>query len=156
MVAEHKTAYRGKQRTIYVGPQAQAVLSLYLLRGADSYCFSPIESERQRRADRTAARTTKAGQGNEVGTNRTRKPRKTPGEAYTTHSYGRAIRYACARAKLPGWAPNQLRHNAATQIRKHYGLEAAAVILGHSEVGVTQVYAEADRTKAVEVALKIG
>ncbi len=54
------------------------------------------------------------------------------------------------------WSPNQLRHNAATEIRKQFGLDAAQVILGHSEIGVTQIYAEADRTKAVEVALMIG
>jgi integrase len=46
---EHKTAYRGRERTLYVGPKAQKVLTPYLLRGADDPCFSPIESEQQRR-----------------------------------------------------------------------------------------------------------
>jgi site-specific recombinase XerD len=57
---------------------------------------------------------------------------------------------------LAVWSPNQLRHNAATKIRGQFGLEAAASILGHSEVGVTQVYAEADRTRAIEVARVMG
>lgn len=52
---DHKTAYRGKSRIIYVGPQAQNILRPYLLRPASAYCFSAIESERQRRAARTAA-----------------------------------------------------------------------------------------------------
>lgn len=120
---EHKNAYRGKVRTIYVGPKAQAVLALYLLRDAKSYCFSPIESERQRRAARTAARVTPLNMGNRPGSNIARKPRKEPGEFWTTVTYGRAIKYACQRAKLANWAPNQLRHNAATQIRKQYGLD---------------------------------
>lgn len=38
--------------------------------------------------------------------------------------------------------PHQLRHSAATRLRKQYGLEAAQVILGHKVLTVTQVYAE--------------
>ena len=57
---------------------------------------------------------------------------------------------------LPNWHPNQLRHSAATMIRKEFGLEAAQVILGHSRADVTQVYAERDNAKALEVIRKIG
>ena len=38
----------------------------------------------------------------------------------------------------------------------HYGLEAAQVILGHSQANITQVYAERDLAKGVEVAKLIG
>jgi hypothetical protein len=41
-------------------------------------------------------------------------------------------------------------------IRARYGLEAAQVILGHSRTDVTQVYAERDLAKAVEVMREIG
>ena len=34
------------------------------------------------------------------------------------------------------WAPNQLRHMAATDIRKCHGLEAAGVILCHNQLEV--------------------
>ncbi len=54
------------------------------------------------------------------------------------------------------WSPNQLRHTAATKIRKEFGLEAAQVILGHAAADVTQVYAERDAEKAREVIRKIG
>jgi integrase len=54
------------------------------------------------------------------------------------------------------WSPNQLRHTAATQIRREFGLEAAQVILGHSKADVTQVYAERDLAKGAEVARRIG
>ena len=47
--------------------------------------------------------------------------------------------------------PHQLRHTAATRLRKQFGLEAAQVILGHKTLTVTQVYAE----KNIEAALKI-
>ena len=100
-------------------------------------------------------RKTRMSCGNRPGTNVARKPRKKPGECFTTRSYARSIYYACKRAKLTHWHPNQLRH-AATEIRKQFGLDAASVILGNSGLEVTQVYAEQDRQKAIEVALKLG
>lgn len=154
--SRHKTAWRGKSRTVYVGPQAQLILMPYLLRASDAYCFSPIEADRQRREARHAARTTPLSCGNRPGTHVAKKPLRTPGERYATRSYGRAVSYAAKRAGLPVWGPNRLRHSLATNIRQAEGLEAAAVILGHSEVGVTQVYAEADRVKAIEVVRRLG
>lgn len=156
-LTEHKTAHRGKERTIYVGPQAQAVLMPYLLRPADAFCFSPQESERQRLQAKHEARVTPLSYGNRPGTNKlARKPRQAPGVFYTTSSYTKAIKYACQRAKLEHWHPNQLRHLAATEIRRQFGIEAASTILGHSGLEVTQVYAEADRQKAKAVAMRIG
>lgn len=54
------------------------------------------------------------------------------------------------------WAPNQLRHTAGTLIRKLYGLEAAQVVLGHSDAGVTQIYAERDASTAAKIMREIG
>jgi hypothetical protein len=54
------------------------------------------------------------------------------------------------------WHPNQLRHSFATRVRKHHGLEAAQVLLGHSRADVTQVYAERNDELAAKVAAKIG
>jgi site-specific recombinase XerD len=54
------------------------------------------------------------------------------------------------------WAPNQLRHAAATEVRREFRLEAAQVILGHSQANVTQIYAERDLALGVEVARAIG
>ena len=49
------------------------------------------------------------------------------------------------------WHPNQLRHTAATRIRKRHGVEMARIILGHSTAFTTEIYAEVDRKKAVDV-----
>ena len=156
-LSEHKTAYRDKARTIYVGPQGQAVLLRYLNRGKGDACFSPAESEQQRREAMHAARVTPLSCGNKPGSNRiAREPKKQPGKSYTAGTYARAVLSACKRAKIQPWAPNQLRHNRATVIRKEFGIEAASVTLGHSGLEVTQVYAEADRQKAIEVAKAIG
>jgi len=54
------------------------------------------------------------------------------------------------------WSPNQLRHNAATYLRKRFGIEAARVVLGHNSAAVTEVYAEVDLAKAADIMAKVG
>jgi integrase len=54
------------------------------------------------------------------------------------------------------WSPNPLRHTAATEIRRQFGLEAAQVTLGHSNANVTQIYAERDLSKAAEIMRQVG
>ena len=54
------------------------------------------------------------------------------------------------------WTPHRLRHNAATTIRREFGLEAAQLLLGHARADVTQLYAEADMSKATDVAYQTG
>lgn len=52
---------------------------------------------------------------------------------------------------------NQLRHSAATSLRREFGLEAAQLVLGHASANVTDaVYAERDRGKVIEVMRNIG
>jgi integrase len=68
----------------------------------------------------------------------------------------KAIHRACDAAKIPRWAPGRLRHSAATAIRKQFGVEAVQVILGHSSIGVSQVYAEVSADRGREVARLVG
>lgn len=130
----HKMEYKGRDRTIFIGPKAQAILLPYLLKEATDFCF--------------------------------RTQRNKP---FRKERYNKLIRNACEKAfpapdglseaevkqwhKEHRWAPNRLRHNAGTDIRKEFGLEAAQVILGHASADVTQVYAERDQEKAVLVAM---
>lgn len=156
--AKHKTQHLGHDRVICIGPQAQDVLRPYLLRDAESFCFSPKESEAKRRADVHAARTTPISCGNRPGTNRKSRYKLVRhfGECYDPRSYHHAIRCACIKAGIEPWAPNRLRHSAATEIRKQFGLEAAQVVLGHSQANVTQIYAERDHELAAMVAKQVG
>jgi len=156
ILTEHKTKHHGKTRTIYIGPKAQSVLLPYLLRDENDFCFKPSDSERKRRTTQSANRVTPMSCGNRPGTNVKAAPAMQPGDQYDVSAFRRAIHRACVKANVQCWHPNQLRHSAATEIRKQFGLDSAASILGHSDVGVTQVYAENDRTKALAVALKIG
>ena len=45
--AQHKTAWHGHKRIIFIGPRGQGVLRPYLLRPAESFCFSPMDGERK-------------------------------------------------------------------------------------------------------------
>jgi integrase len=69
---------------------------------------------------------------------------------------------AAQRAELKRWAaehrwhPHQLRHNAATRLRRKYGLEAAQVILGHKTLAVTEIYAEKNVAAARKIMGEVG
>lgn len=188
--ATHKTIHRGRERVVFIGPLAQAILLPYLKREPHTYCFRPCESEAKRRARRHAERQTPLTFGNRPGTNRHRVPKRQPGERYAVDAYRRAIHRACDTAfpptgdiaRSPGesmtawrgrltdaqttaldewqsdhrWSPNQLRHSAATEIRRKFGLEAAATVLGHVKADVTQIYAERDYRLAANVARQMG
>jgi integrase len=54
------------------------------------------------------------------------------------------------------WHPHQLRHTAATRLRREYGIEAARIILGHQSAAITQIYAEADLEKATKIMGEVG
>lgn len=54
------------------------------------------------------------------------------------------------------WTPHQLRHACATRLRKEYGLEQARIILGHSSMETTEIYAEIDREEAKRIMLEMG
>lgn len=155
--AEHKTQHHGRQRVICIGSHGQAVIEPFLAgRAVDAFLFSPTEAEAERRAALHGTRETPLSHGNRPGTNRKRSPKRKPGDCYTVTSYRRGIERGCKLAKVPAWSPHRLRHTAATEIRKVFGLEAAQIMLGHAKVDVTQLYAEINRAKAVEVAAKIG
>ncbi len=171
----HKTEHHGRVRLVFIGPNAQAVLRPYLLRPEDRHCFVPSESERKRRAMMHERRKTPLSYGNRPGLNRKRRPKCKPGERYDPASYRRAVRRAVEQANrkrkeeaekngedgsevqlLPKWSPNRLRHTAATEIRREFGIEGSQVVLGHSDAIVTQVYAERDMKRAEDIMRRIG
>jgi integrase len=158
--SSHKTENRGRTRIVYIGPKAQAVLEPRLRKELTAFIFSPADSERERLEARHAARVTSESCGNVPGSNRKRHPKRTPGDRYDTGSYAKAVTYACMAAfgddKSKHWRPHRLRHTFATTIRREHGLTEAQVLLGHAEVSTTQVYAEADEQKAVQVIARIG
>ena len=196
---QHKTSHLGHSKRIYFGPHAKLLVQEYLRdRALDTYLFSPIEAEKERRLKQHAARKTPASCGNYPGRKRTQNPRRKPDEHYTVTSYRRAIKRGCDAAFPPPdhlarvrvldrprrswetsrewkarlgikrwselkawqtdhrWHPHQLRHNAATKLRKEFGIEVARIILGHQSASVTEIYAEVDDEKAKSIMKRIG
>ena len=151
---KHKTEHHDHHRVVMIGPQAQAILRPYLLRAEDAYCFTPEESERMRFAKLASER--KTPQRKRDRDRQKLRSLRIYAPCYDTSSYRHAVQRVCARAGLTKWSPNQLRHNAATEIRKKYGLEAAQVVCGHQSADITQVYAERDMELARRVAHEMG
>ncbi len=133
----HKMEHKDRQRVVLIGPKAQAILAKYLLKPDDEFCF----------------------------VRRGNKP-------YKRSHYHQHIMRGCDKAfpapdgltadetdkwqKAHRWAPNRLRHSAGTDIRAKFGLEASQVVLGHSKIETTQVYAERDMAKAAMIMAEVG
>lgn len=156
--ADHKMAYRGREREVFIGPEGQKVLTPFLEGDGTEFVFRPRQAEEQRRQAQRQARTTPLWPSHLRAQQAKRKeqPRRPPGNQYTVDSYRRAIHRACKLADIPAWSPNRLRHARATEIRRRFGLEAAQVTLGHASADITQVYAQRDRELARKVAMEIG
>ncbi|AMV27385.1 Tyrosine recombinase XerC [Gemmata sp. SH-PL17] len=154
----HKTAWRGKTRTIPIGPRAQELLQGFFTTDPNDFLFSPRRAMEEYQAERSRNRKTPRWPSHITrnGAKRITKPKRAPAEFYDGTSFAHAVAKACKRFGIPHWHPNQLRHTGATRVRKEFGLEAAQVLLGHSRADVTQVYAERNETLAVSIATKIG
>lgn len=167
----HKTEHHGRERRIYLGPKAQAVLRPWLRPELMAYLFSPAEAEAERHSQLRRTRRTPVQPSQKK--RRIRRPRKRPGERYNTKSYQHAILYGIRAANreaerkaqeaglesgepIPNWHPSQLRHNAATRLRREFSLDVARCVLGHSSPVVTEVYAELDQAKAAEAMERVG
>ena len=151
----HKTAWRGKERVVLIGPKGQEVLRPFL-KPADpeAYLFSPWEAREELFAAKRAARKTKVQPSQAC--RRKANPKRQPAAFYTRFTYASAVARACVKAGVPHWHPNQLRHSRATEVRGAFGLEAAQVVLGHARANVTEVYAERNLSLAARVVAETG
>jgi integrase len=144
-----------RERIVFLGPRAQALIKPLLPLKLTDYIFSPARSEETRNAERREKRRVHLwpSHANRKKANVKRRP---PRDHYEVASYRRAVRRACVKAGVPIWCPLQLRHSRGTEVRKRFGLEASQAVLGHAELGVTQIYAEVDRDTARRVMAEIG
>jgi integrase len=172
--ATHKTAHHGHERTVCLGPKAQEVIRPWLALDATAFLFSPAKAEAARNAQRRKERETPLWPSHQRRLERKRRtaPKRAKQDRYDEASCRRAIKRACAKADnlaheeqpavsfdeviIPTWHPHQLRHNAATSLRREYGVELARIILGHATAFTTEIYAEVDQQQAIEVIAKIG
>jgi integrase len=166
----YKTQWRGHLRAIAIGPQGQAIIREFLTTDTQAYLFSPRQFIEERRQTLRLHRKSKV-QPSQVN-RRKKNPKRQAGELYDVAAYRTAIRRGCLKADaaahkerpevpadqriIPDWAPNQLRHTRATELRKEFGLDAARCILGHRSPQITEVYAELDASAAEKIMSAIG
>lgn len=153
--ASHKTQHYSKERVIFIGPKGQELLRPWLRTELEAHIFAPYESEEARAKHRRECRQSPMTP-SQTKRRRKRNRSRAWGRCYTSQSYSRAIRRACEKAGIPAWSPNRLRHLRATQIRREYGLELAKVVLGHSMIETSQIYAERDQAAAAALMEKVG
>jgi integrase len=93
----HKMVHRGRERRVYIGPEAQGILRPYLDRAPEAFCFSPREAldlhNAQRREERKSPMTP-----SQAARRPKARPKRAPQDRYTTPSYRRAIERACETA----------------------------------------------------------
>lgn len=135
---QHKGRHLDKDLIKGIPKPAQEILRPFLRSGPTEPIFSPADSRKFWNNG----------------------PQKSKRGFYRTSAYGTSIRRAIARSNktrgslppVPHWAPNQLRHAIATELRRTAGIEAAQLYLGHSKPDTTLIYAEKTLSALVEVA----
>lgn len=151
----HKTEHHGRRRVVFLGQNAQNAIRPFLRTETHVPLFSPNDSKEWFLSQRRAARKTPLTP-SQKKRKRKKNPKRKPRDEYTVTAYGRSIKYACKRANVKAWHPNQLRHAAGTRFRSLKDLESARVILGHASSSTTEIYAEADFEKAREIIRLLG
>ncbi len=163
--SSHKNSWRGNDRKIPLGPRAKELIQPFIKDDSEAYLFSPIEAEAHRSLVRRSKRETPLTP-SQSGRVPKAKPKRAKRNRYDVDSYRRAIQYAIQKVNkvrvrdelkpIPKWFPLQLRHSRATELNELFGIEAAAVSLGHAHADVTKVYAERNLKLAIDVARKTG
>lgn len=118
------------------------------------YVFRPKDEQEDRYSVLRAGRKSKVQPSQQC--RKKKRPKRQPGEKYNRGSYRQAIVRGCKLAGVVLWTPLQLRHTAATHIRKKHGIEVACVVLGHTNVETSQIYAERDLSAAARIAAEMG
>lgn len=144
-----------KQRVIMIGPEGQKILAPFLEnRSPEAYLFSPKETMEEIFRERRTNRKTKV-QPSQV-TRKKPAPKRTPGLKYDSKSFYAAVQKAIKKHGLGKLFPNQLRHGTGARIRKEFGIEHASKVMGHTHISTTEIYADYDMAKTMEIMHKIG
>ena len=151
----HKTEHRGKDRVIHIGPRAQVLVRPWLRTDLISFLFSPREAMEELRASQRSNRKTPLTPAQRARRPK-HQPKSKPGDSYSNRTYHHAIRNGCRKAGVSAWHPNQLRHNAATWLRKEFDLDTARAILGHTKADTTEIYSERDGMLAANAMEQVG
>jgi integrase len=140
----HKMQHKGKFKRIVLGPKAIEAVKRYLSTDTRAYLFNPAKALMELRGHKhESLRIAKR---------------------YSEEAFRKAIHHACRAAGIGLWAPNQLRHAHATEVRRVFGLAgvedaglaAARDSLGHDDKRTTAIYADESLERAMAIARKVG
>ncbi len=151
----HKTAHKGIERTILIGPEVQSVLTD--LRHDGEYIFSPTvglkESETYSALRKIGPRYTNASLISAIR-KACERAFDCPKELKITSlkpKHGESAKAFAERKKRAAewrdrnvWSPNQLRHTFATTSRSAGNLDVVQMALGHTTRTMTEHYAKPD------------
>ena len=161
----HKTAKKNKGRVIAFGSREQEVLIPYLAsKTTDKFVFSPEDAVTQRKQEARATRKTKV-QPSQVERERVRKenPKRKYNPCFATDAVGNALRDAIANAnktlpegeRIPEWTLYCLRHKYVSEYVEKYGVEAAALMVGHTDTAmVRKIYDKSQKRRILKQKLK--
>lgn len=138
-IPKHKNSWRGSDRVVALGPEAQAILKP-LLRIDGGCLISPRDAVVEQKAARRAARKTPLTPSHRARDARNAAKAPPIGNSYGIDSYRKAIHRACDTAELPRWSPHRLRHAKGTELARTEGIEVARIALGHKDDRVTRRY----------------
>lgn len=155
----HKLEHLGEseddgEKIVFLGKRAQDIIRPFLKPDTTAYLFSPAAAQAERLQAKRDARKTPLYPSH--AKKRKDKNVERIGEHYTSETLRRAVHYACIKAGVKKWNPNQLRHSAATELQKKYGLEGSRVVLGHSSSATTSIYVDPDVQLAMRIAREVG
>jgi integrase len=156
----HKMSHKKKSRRIAIGPRVQDIIRPYLSRRLN--IADPIFSQREAFTESCDARraafdaTARKGDYRKAASYQARERTSRGNLEFDRTRYAKHISRACEATGANLWSPNQLRHNAATNIRKRFGLEAAQAVLGHAKADTTEIYAQIGMERAVAAMEAVG
>ncbi|MCR9248679.1 MAG: site-specific integrase [bacterium] len=154
---QHKGVWRGRDRIVQLGPNAQEVLRPRLKLDPDAAIITPLDAFLEVKAKKRADRKTKVQPSQQARDERNAKKAPPVGAFYDVNSYRTAIHRACDKAGVPRWSPHRLRHAAAARLFGAGEFEAARAVLGHSRLDMTRHYAaSADRRLAADAMARLG
>lgn len=156
---QHKTQYRGHKRTVFIGPKAGGFCGSGCGPTCRRRCSNPPRPKKrggaqQHKGPQDAALVRQQTRAAPVGSKSQSRPlawRMTPLPTAARLSTPSVVYSKHGRRR--GFPPSPIQRtptarNAATHYRREHGLEVARVLLGLA-IAITEIYAEADRDRAV-------
>lgn len=142
----HKTAWKGKTRTIAFGRKCQSILKKYECEEG-GYIFKPANIIKEEAEIRAANRKTPLWDSHKERNRRENTGAKMARarESVERCNFDKVVKRAVDKAIEAGelkerWTPYLLRHEAITEVREKYGAETTQHFAGHNDLETQKYY----------------